>query len=143
MTFFTHTLVTTACIQVMHLQGKEIILAYLFGVAIDLDHLFKMPLYLKKNKMRYERHYHWRTPLQEPVALLWIIPLAVFVKSIVPIVFSLSHLLLDYLLVYPKLPFFPFSKFSTRGVSSLIPDQLKELLIFIIALVVNLFLFYV
>ena len=48
MTFFTHTLLTAAGIQILSLDPKDIILAYAFGVGADLDHLIKLPAYIQK-----------------------------------------------------------------------------------------------
>ena len=79
MTFFTHTLLTAAGIQILSLDPKDIILAYAFGVGADLDHLIKLPAYIQKYGFKKVRHYHWRTSLQEPVSLLWIIPLSIYI----------------------------------------------------------------
>jgi len=140
MTFISHTLVTTAGVQILHLQGYEFYLAYIFGVLIDFDHILKAQLYFSKNKFNKEKHYHWRTSLQEPVALLWIIPLSIFINSMVPIIFFTSHLLLDYFVNYNKLPFYPFSKYSTKGLSTKVSNITKEALIISIFLCINLIL---
>ena len=136
MTFVAHALVTTVGIKFLHLSGEDIFLAYLFGVFIDWDHLLRAPLFFKKHQVSLkdvifkdwsaDRHYHWRTILQEPISLLWIIPLSIFINSWVVVIFFLGHLALDYLCSYPKLPFYPFSKFINRGFLLKIPDSLKE-----------------
>src|SRR5947208_3245234 len=47
MTIVPHLLLTTAGIQLLGLEGKDIVLAYTFGYGIDLvDHPIKLPLYL-------------------------------------------------------------------------------------------------
>lgn len=140
MTFISHTLVTTAGVQIMHLQGYELYLAYIFGVLIDFDHIFKAHLYFSKNKFKKEKHYHWRTSLQEPVALLWIVPLSIFINSAVPIIFFISHLLLDYFVSYNKFPFYPFSNYSTKGLFIGVSDTIKEGLTTFIFLCINLLL---
>lgn len=140
MTFISHTLVTTAGIQILNLQGWDLILAYIFGVLIDFDHIVKSPLYFEKNKFKKEKYYHWRTSLQEPVALLWIIPLSIFIRSPAPIIFFISHLILDYFISYNKLPLYPFSKCSTRGLFMNVSDTIKEVLVVIIFLCINLLL---
>jgi hypothetical protein len=139
MTILTHTLVTTVGVRYLHLSGNEALLAYIFGVVIDLDHFIKIPLYLKKHNFKIrdilqkpfpkEKQYNWRTSLQEPVALLWIIPLSIFLKTPVPVIFFALHLLLDYLMSYQKLPFYPFSGFKIKGFFIGIPDKLKEVFI--------------
>ncbi len=118
---------TTLGVQALGLQGSDIALAYTFGYGIDLvDHPIKLPLYLKKNWTRNEKHYHWRTPLQEPIALLWIIPLSFYLGTYVPALFFISHFALDYLVSYDKRPFFPFSMYTTRGILPLTSDAAKE-----------------
>ena len=138
MTFISHTLITTAGVQILHLQGYELYLAYIFGVLVDFDHIFKAHLYFSKNKFNKEKHYHWRTSLQEPVALLWILPLSIFINSTVPIIFFISHLSLDYLVSYNKLPFYPFSKYSTKGLFTNVSNITKEVLVMFIFSCINL-----
>jgi len=122
--------VTTLGIQVLGLEGRDIALAYAFGYGIDLvDHPIKLPLYLKKNGRNNETHYHWRTPLQEPVALLWIIPLSIYLGTIVPALFFISHFVLDYMVSYEKRPFAPFSPWSTEGILTGYPDAMKEIVL--------------
>lgn len=127
MTIVPHLLVTTLGIQVLGLEGRDIVLAYGFGYGIDLiDHPIKLGLYLRKNGRKNEKHYHWRTPLQEPVALLWIIPLSVYFNTAVPALFFISHLLLDYMVSYEKRPWYPFSTYSTEGFLTGYTDAVKE-----------------
>jgi membrane-bound metal-dependent hydrolase YbcI (DUF457 family) len=128
MTILPHLLLTTVGIQALGLEGKDVVLAYTFGYGIDLvDHPIKLPLYLKKNGKKNETHYHWRTPLQEPVALLWIIPLSVYLGTYVPALFFISHFLLDYMVSYEKRPFYPFSEYSTEGLLRKMGDTQKEI----------------
>jgi len=126
-TILPHLALTTLGIQVLGLEGKDIALAYAFGYGIDLvDHPIKLPLYLKKNGRKNEKHYHWRTPLQEPVALLWIIPLSAWLGTPVPALFFFSHFALDYMVSYEKRPLAPFSNWSTEGVLTGYSDASKE-----------------
>ena len=128
MTIIPHLLLTTLCVQALGLEGKDIILAYAFGYGVDLvDHPIKLPLYIKKNGKKNEKHYHWRTPLQEPVALLWIIPLSIYLGTYVPALFFISHFALDYLVSYEKRPFYPFTTYSTQGLFMKYPDTTKEI----------------
>ena len=128
MTIVPHLLLTTLGVQVLGLEGNDIVLAYAFGYGIDLiDHPIKLPLYLKKNGRKNEKHYHWRTPLQEPVALMWIIPLSIYMGTYVPALFFTSHFLLDYCVSYEKRPFYPFSTYSTEGFLVGISDTKKEI----------------
>ncbi len=43
MTIFTHLLATTLGAQAMELHGGEAVLAYAFGVGVDVDHAVKAP----------------------------------------------------------------------------------------------------
>lgn len=135
MTILAHTIVSATGVSILGLHGSDVYLAYLFGVAPDLDHALKAPLYYKKHKLKKVRHYNWRTPLQEPTALLWIGLLSIFINTWVPVVFFTSHLIMDYLMSYPKQPFYPFSRFTTRGFLVNIPDWLKEVIVTGVALV--------
>jgi hypothetical protein len=143
MTIFTHILLTTAGAQALGLHGTELVLAYGFGVAVDVDHLVKLPLYLKKNGLKNEKFYHWRTSLQEPISLLWILPLSIFLRTVVPVIFFIPHLLLDYLVSYEKRPLFPFHSVTTRGFLPNVSDGLKEIITVIILVCLNLFLFLI
>ena len=91
MTVFTHFLATTLGAQAMELRGGQLALAYAFGVGVDVDHAIKAPFYLRAIGLRDKRGYYWRSSLQEPVALLWIVPLSVFLGTVVPIVFFAIH----------------------------------------------------
>lgn len=144
MTIATHILTTTIGAEVLHLNGPNLFLAYFFGVLVDIDHLIKIPLYFKKYNFNLvklikaqipnEKHYHWRTSLQEPVALLWILPFCFFINSFVPLYFFIIHLFFDYFVSYNKLPFYPFSNFSTKGFIANVSDKLKETLTIIAAI---------
>ncbi len=128
MTLVPHLLLTTLGVQALGLQGSDIVLAYTFGYGIDLvDHPIKLPLYLRKNGKKNEKHYHWRTPLQEPVALLWIIPLSFYLGTAVPALFFISHVALDYCVSYEKRPFYPFTAYATEGWFRGVTDTAKEI----------------
>jgi len=137
---FVHTIVTLFLIRFFKLTGREKIFALLFGVLIDLDHLIKIPLYFKKYGFKVVRHFRWRTPLQEPISLLWIIPLAIYLDSWVPPLFFLSHIVLDYTMGYPKKPFFPFNNFEARKIQLKLSDAAKQLITFLFFLCLNLLL---
>ena len=128
MTILPHLLLTTVGVQALGLEGKDIALAYGFGYGIDLvDHPIKLALYLRKNGRKNEKNYHWRTPLQEPVALCWIVPLSLYLGTPVPALFFASHFLLDYLVGYEKRPWYPFSTYSTEGFLTRFSDGAKEM----------------
>ena len=127
MTLITHVLATTLGVEVFKLHGRNAVLAYAFGVGVDIDHLIKAPFYLRAVGLRRKKEYYWRSSLQEPVALLWIVPLSLFLQTWVPVVFFLMHVAMDYLVRYEKMPWYPYSTRVTRGFLVSIPDQIKEL----------------
>ncbi len=136
-TIVTHFLATTLGVQAMGLEGRDRVLAYAFGMGVDVDHAVKAPFYLKAVGLRDKRGYYWRSSLQEPVALLWIVPLCVFLGSVVPIVFFAIHVAMDYSVRFEKMPFYPYSALVTRGWLSGIPDKAKEGVLFAALLVAN------
>jgi len=128
MTIIPHLLLTTLGVQALGLEGQDVALAFAFGYGIDvIDHPIKLPLYLKKNGRKNEKNYHWRTSLQEPISLLWIILLSVYLGTYVPALFFISHFFLDYLVSYEKRPFYPFSTYSTEGLFPRYSDTAKEI----------------
>ena len=144
MTIFTHILATTAVVQAMHLRDpKQIALAYIFGVAVDIDHVVKAPFYLRAIGLRDKRGYYWRSSLQEPVAFLWILPLSLLLGTVVPLVCFAVHLLMDYSVCYEKMPFYPYSRYVTRGWLLGIPDRRKEAVLASALVAANLALWWV
>jgi hypothetical protein len=141
-TVFTHILATTAGVQAMGLRGRQAALAYLFGVAVDADHIVKAPFYLRAVGLRDRRGYYWRSSLQEPVAFLWIAPLSLYLGTIVPLVFFGIHLLMDYSVGYEKMPFYPYSGYVTRGWLVRIPDKVKEAALFTALVAANVILYW-
>jgi hypothetical protein len=141
-TVFTHFLATTLGVQAMGLEGRDRVLAYAFGMGVDIDHAVKAPFYLKHVGMRDQRGYYWRSSLQEPVALLWIVPLCVLLGTVVPIIFFAIHVAMDYSVRFEKMPFYPYSSWVTRGWLSGIPDKVKEGVVFGALLAGNLLLYW-
>ena len=128
----THVLATTLGVKAMGLHGGDVALAFVFGCGIDIDHLLKLPFYLKSVGFKDRRGYYWRSSLQEPVALLWIIPLSIFLGTIIPIVFFVIHIAMDYSVRFEKMPFYPYSPYVTRGWLLGLSDNLKEGVLFVL-----------
>ncbi len=137
MTIFTHILATTLGAQALELRGRELALAYAFGVGVDVDHAVKAPFYLKHVGFRDRKGYYWRSSLQEPVALLWIVPLCLLLGTVLPIVFFAIHVALDYSVRFEKMPLYPYSPWVTRGWLTAIPDKVKEAVVFTALLAAN------
>ena len=142
MTIVTHFLATTLGVQVMGLEGRDRVLAYAFGMGVDVDHAVKAPFYLKAVGLRDKRGYYWRSSLQEPVALLWIVPLCVFLGSVVPIIFFAIHVAMDYSVRFEKMPFYPYSPWVTHGWLTAIPDKVKEWTLATVLVVLNTLVFW-
>ena len=142
MTFPTHVLATTLGVQVFGLTGENRILAFVFGLGVDVDHLVKLPFYLRAEGLTNKRGYYWRSSLQEPVALLWILPLAYFLGTVVPIVFFVIHVAMDYSVRFEKMPFYPYSSYVTRGWLTNVPDKVKEGVLFVVLVVLNAAFFF-
>lgn len=138
----THVLVTTAGVQALHLTGNERLLAYAFGCAVDVDHIVKAPFYLKAVGLKDKRGYYWRSSLQEPVALLWILPLCLALGTAVPILFFTMHIAMDYGVRFEKMPLYPYSRWVTRGFLINVPDKVKEAIVFAAALCTNALLYF-
>ena len=140
MTIVTHALATTLGVRVLKLTGSDAVLAYVFGVGVDIDHAIKAPFYWRAG-LRRERGYYWRTSLQEPVALLWIVPLCFFLGTWVPALFFLIHLAMDYSVGYEKMPWYPYSPLVTQGFLVEVSDKTKEAILIVVLLCTNLLLF--
>jgi len=140
MTIVTHALATTLGVRVLKLTGSDAVLAYVFGVGVDIDHAIKLPFFWKAG-LRKERGYYWRTSLQEPVALLWVVPLCFFLGTWVPALFFLVHLAMDYGVGYEKMPWYPYSPLVTQGFLVGVSDKAKEAILIVVLLCMNLLLF--
>jgi hypothetical protein len=140
-TIVTHALATTLGVRVFKLSGSDAVLAYLFGVGVDIDHAIKAPFFWKAG-LRKERGYYWRTSLQEPVALLWIIPLCFFLGTWVPALFFAIHLAMDYAVGYEKMPWYPYSPVVTQGYLVGVSDKAKEAILIVVLICMNLLLFW-
>ncbi len=141
MTIFTHILATTLGVQVGRLHGGEAALAYAFGVGVDADHALKAPFYLRTGGFQKRLGYYWRSSLQEPVAFLWVVPLAVALRSWVPVIFLAIHVAMDYSVRYEKMPLYPYSGWVTRGWLLAVPDWLKEAALAAVLLWLNVVVF--
>ena len=140
MTIVTHVLATTLGVRALKLTGSDAVLAYAFGVGVDIDHAIKAPFFLRAGYKK-ERGYYWRTSLQEPVALLWIIPLCFFLGTWIPALFFLIHLAMDYSVGYEKMPWYPYTPAVTQGFFVGVSDTTKEIALIVVLLCLNLLLF--
>ncbi len=142
MTIFTHALVTALGVQVLDLHGRDRVLAVAFGMGVDVDHAVKAPFYLRYAGRRKQLGYYWRSSLQEPVALLWIVPLCWFLGTVVPIIFFAIHVAMDYSVRFEKMPLYPYAPWVTRGWLTGIPDKVKEGVLVVVLVVGNALLYW-
>lgn len=142
MTMVAHILATTLGVQALGLHGRDAALAYAFGVGVDVDHAIKAPFYLRAVGLRDRKGYYWRSSLQEPVALLWIAPLCLFLGTVVPLLFFTVHLAMDYSVSFEKMPLYPYSRWVTRGWLTGIPDRTKEGTLLVVLVAANLLLWW-
>ncbi|MBI4500026.1 MAG: hypothetical protein HY700_02580 [Gemmatimonadetes bacterium] len=127
MTIVTHIVATAVGIKALNLHGRDAVLAWIFGLGQDIDHLIKLPFYLRAVGLKNKKGYYWRSSLQEPVALLWILPICLLLQTWVPAIFFAIHLALDYSVGYEKMPLYPYSPHITRGWITKFPDAAKEI----------------
>src|SRR5204863_5058725 len=107
---------------------------------VDIVPAIQLP-FLWDAGLTKDRGYYWRTSLQEPVALLWIIPLCFFLGTWVPALFFLIHLAMDYSVGYEKMPWYPYSPLVTQGFLAQVSDRTKEAVLIVVLLCMNLLLF--
>lgn len=141
MTTATHVLATALGVRVLKLSGSDAVLAYAFGIGVDIDHAFKAPFYLRSVGVKRKLGYYWRTSLQEPVALLWIVPLCFFLGTWVPVLFFAIHVAMDYSVSFEKMPWYPYSPFVTRGFLVGVSDKIKEAALLVALICTHLLLF--
>jgi len=89
----------------LDLDWNEWFAALLFGVALDIDHLFAAPGYIGRNGFGAilaptwddGSGAVWRSFLHYPVGVFVVMPLAIGWRLMLPLVFWASHLSIDYL----------------------------------------------
>ncbi len=109
-----HLAIVLFLIKFLNLQGYDILLAILFGVLIDLDHFFYYTKWKNDKKRLYNGKVRLHSFLQEPISLLWILPLCFIINNYVPLIFWLTAVIPDYLVITPKRPFWPLFNFEKR-----------------------------
>jgi hypothetical protein len=114
MTVMSHILATFLLGKVLRIKKRKVwILMWLFGVLIDLDGVIFHPEVLVNSAewyYHYENPRYLRTFIQEPISLIWVLPLSIFgFKTLIPVLAFFLHLLMDYIEIKIKKPFWPFS----------------------------------
>jgi len=101
----THIIVSLLLIQIFLLDRNEAFVALLFGVFIDVDHLFGLHLYAKANGVMavfdvdslMNADGHWKSMMHNPVAVGIVGPLSVAFRLGIPLVFWGLHVTMDFL----------------------------------------------
>jgi hypothetical protein len=99
----THIVVSLLLIQILMLDRNDAFVALLFGVFIDLDHLFGLKDYTQANGLAsllnmdnlVDPGGHWKSMMHSPVALAVVGPLSVASRLAIPLIFWGVHLILD------------------------------------------------
>jgi len=89
----------------LDLDWNEWFVALLFGIGLDIDHLFAAPGYVARNgwgailapSWDDGSGLAWRSLMHYPVGAFVVMPLAVGWRLMLPLLFWLSHLFMDYL----------------------------------------------
>lgn len=115
MNIIVHLIWTVLPSVAMHLDKRDFILALVFGVLIDLDHIIPLIPYAIKNKKIFYSGIYIKTPVQEAIFAPVIALISLYFRTWVPIIFFSIHIVLDYLFASVNRPFSPFSKFELRA----------------------------
>jgi flagellar biosynthesis protein FlhB len=119
----SHYAVTEIVSRSLGLSGWQLILAYIFGVLVDLDHFLIKGvrqnlghIFKSGFNKTFPRGFYNKTFIQEPIfiIILWIF--GIFIHNFIPAIFLSIHWLMDSLCRFEKRPLAPFSKkLSFRG----------------------------
>ncbi len=101
----THLAAVVLLGLLLDLDWNEWFVALLFGIGLDLDHLFAAPSYIGRHGFGAilaptwddGSGLVWRSVLHYPAGAFLVVPLAVGWRLMLPIIFWLSHLSIDYL----------------------------------------------
>lgn len=115
MNIFSHALASFVLAKLIGLDNTMTVIAIMFGVLPDIDHIFRVGEYYHENHLHLVKEWPWRTAFQELIGLVWVVPIAFLMGSTVPVIFFLLHLAMDYTMTYAKQPFSPFSNFTIHG----------------------------
>ena len=100
----THIAVTLLLILIMKLDRNESLVALLFGVFIDLDHLLAVPDFIMKEGIKnitnvdsmLAADVHWKSAMHSPVAIMIVAPASVAFRMAIPMVFWSVHIAMDF-----------------------------------------------
>jgi hypothetical protein len=101
----THIAVTIFFCLFLNLDRNEWFMAFVFGVMLDIDHLFGLEGYVSRNGWGAVLHQSWddgsgmpwKSLLQRPVGAFVVVPLAAGWRYLIPLTFWTMHMGMDWL----------------------------------------------
>jgi len=142
MTIVTHALATTPRRESVQADGSDAVLAYVFGVGVDIDFTrSRLPsISARSAEAAAGLLLANITPGAGRAAVGFPAP-CLFLGTWVPALFFLIHLAMDYSVGYEKMPVVPYSPLVTQGFLVGVSDKAKEAILIVILLCTNLLLF--
>lgn len=100
----THLVVSLLLIQFLNLDRNDAFIALVFGVFIDLDHLFGLKQYAETRGIAAILDFdslmnpggQWKSMFHSPMALGVVAPLSVGFRLAIPVLFWSVHLIMDF-----------------------------------------------
>ncbi len=101
----THLAVSLLLIQLLSLDRNDAFVALMFGVIIDVDHLFGLNSYAKTNgiasifdlKSLMNADGQWKSLLHSPISIMIVGPISTASRIAVPLIFWGIHISMDWL----------------------------------------------
>ncbi len=101
----THIAATIFFCLLLNLDQREWFMAFVFGVLLDIDHLFGLEGYVSRNGWGAVLHQSWddgsgmpwKSLLQRPIGAFVVVPLSAGWRYLIPLTFWGMHVGLDYL----------------------------------------------
>jgi len=101
----THLLVTVLIVMLLRLNRDEVFIALMFGVVIDIDHIFALPRYVEDNGWAAVLRQSWddgtglpwRSWLHHPMTAIVVGHLSEGWRYLLPLPFWAVHLGMDWL----------------------------------------------
>ncbi len=99
----THLIIALIIIRALDLDGCSALLTLLFGVFIDLDHLFAVPQFVTEVKAQgikdidaaMDLSIQWKSAIHDPSAILLVAPCSMMVRLLAPLLAWIAHIALD------------------------------------------------
>lgn len=100
----THLVVSLLLIQMLNLDRNDAFIALIFGVFVDLDHLFGLKQYTEARGIAAVFDFdslmnpggQWKSMFHSPIAVGVIAPLSVGSRLAIPVLFWGTHLMMDF-----------------------------------------------